>query len=364
MRTQARRLLRPAAGVAARPLSYQVSGSLALEAGGKPAAPGSGQVALTALAAPILRADLSGTSKPVSGSEGAFVVTAVGSGVSGLAEGDYVAPASSGFGTFRTYATAKEAEVIKVSSDLPPAYAAMLSAPACAAKLLEGVGAGDVVISTQAEKPVGQCLAQFAKAKGITLVNAVTADAANEEDSLKLLSELGGAEQLTVLDSFLGTPAFNEMVAELGPVKLALDATGCGRPVARLIQSLSAGGKLVSYDYGAVPKVDVAALLAHEGSAYADAIKSIASGKSIDMTTFSYQAWFDGIGKAEKEGLYAEMAGAFLDGTLDLWVEEHPLHDYDFAAMRASDPYYVRQIVLNKMDETPEDLAAAVKAAL
>eukprot|EP00968_Pinguiococcus_pyrenoidosus_P016872 scaffold1638_cov258-Pinguiococcus_pyrenoidosus.AAC.96 len=124
------------------------------------------------------------------------------------------------------------------------------------------------------------------------------------------------------------------------------------------------GGKLLTYSYGPAATVDVGTLLAAEGKPFADALAKVVAGKAIQTASFSYQQWYDSADAAEKTKLYAEMADRFLDGTLDVWVEEHPLHDFDFAKVRASDPYYVRQVILNKMTETPEDLVAQVKASL
>jgi len=198
-------------------------------------------VALKGLAAPIMQTDLVGTSEAVAGNEGVFEVTEVGSSVTELQVGDRVVPAKSGFGTFRTFATARPADVIKVSTELPPCYSSLLYAPALAHHLLTSFGdlkAGDVIVNSRAETSVGQCVAQLARARGLVVVNAPTDKAPDEEDSMKLLSELGGTEQTTCQHDFIGTPAFQKIAAELGPVKLALDAYGGGRPTARLVQAL------------------------------------------------------------------------------------------------------------------------------
>eukprot|EP00968_Pinguiococcus_pyrenoidosus_P016873 scaffold1638_cov258-Pinguiococcus_pyrenoidosus.AAC.97 len=230
-----------------------------------------------------MQTDLVGTSEAVAGNEGVFEVTEkpevpgscfgvpqVGSSVTELQVGDRVVPAKSGFGTFRTFATARvrsytfdvaehemasrlmtllsdfwkpsqPADVIKVSTELPPCYSSLLYAPALAHHLLTSFGdlkAGDVIVNSRAETSVGQCVAQLARARGLVVVNAPTDKAPDEEDSMKLLSELGGTEQTTCQHDFIGTPAFQKIAAELGPVKLALDAYGGGRPTARLVQAL------------------------------------------------------------------------------------------------------------------------------
>ena len=55
----------------------------------------------------------------IAGNEGAAEVAAVGSGVSGLAEGDIVVPTTPGFGTWRTFAVANAADVWKVPVKIP-----------------------------------------------------------------------------------------------------------------------------------------------------------------------------------------------------------------------------------------------------
>ena len=109
----------------------------------------------------------------------------------------------------------------------------------------------------------------------------------------------------------------------------------------------------------AAPKASVKGLLPGEEG---KAVEAIASAKGLNLASFALQAWNDKASAADREAMLAEAHGYFMDGTLDLFVEEHPLHDFDYAVKRCGQTS--RAIVLTDMDVKLEDVVADIKASL
>lgn len=221
-----------------RRLAYSVSPSLKVEPLAAAAAPSGSEVSLTMLAAPVTRGDLSGGKGPA-GLEGAGLVTAVGSSVSGVAVGDVV-QVKSGKGTFRSFLNVPQSDVFKIPEGLPPAYAALAGTVAAQAlRILSDFGPeGGVIVQNCAEQPVGVALAQLARAKGLTTVNVLSEGLMDAEDAAQLVSAVAGEDSVVCDAAYLGTPAFKRLAEGLGPVMLGVDAVGAGRHSAKMVQAM------------------------------------------------------------------------------------------------------------------------------
>ncbi|KAM4655789.1 enoyl-[acyl-carrier-protein] reductase, mitochondrial isoform 1-T1 [Amazona ochrocephala] len=147
---------------------------------------GDSDVHVKMLAAPINPADINmiqGTYAilsplpAVGGNEGVGEVLEVGSRVAALKRGDWVIPATSGLGTWRTQGVFPERMLLKVPSDIPVLCAATLSVNPCTAYRMladfETLAPGDSVIQNAANSGVGQAVIQIAKASGIKTINVV-----------------------------------------------------------------------------------------------------------------------------------------------------------------------------------------------
>ncbi|NXD62971.1 MECR protein, partial [Eolophus roseicapillus] len=147
---------------------------------------GDSDVHVKMLAAPINPADINmiqGTYAilsplpAVGGNEGVGEVLEVGRRVAALKPGDWVIPATSGLGTWRTQGVFPEQMLLKVPSDIPVLCAATLSVNPCTAYRMladfETLAPGDSVIQNAANSGVGQAVIQIAKASGIKTINVV-----------------------------------------------------------------------------------------------------------------------------------------------------------------------------------------------
>ncbi|XP_064381014.1 enoyl-[acyl-carrier-protein] reductase, mitochondrial isoform X2 [Dromaius novaehollandiae] len=147
---------------------------------------GESDVHVKMLAAPINPADINmiqGTYAilselpAVGGNEGVGQVVEVGSRVTSVKPGDWVVPADTGLGTWRTEAVFPEETLLQVPSDIPLLCAATLSVNPCTAYRMladfETLRPGDSVIQNGANSGVGQAVIQIAKASGIRTINVV-----------------------------------------------------------------------------------------------------------------------------------------------------------------------------------------------
>jgi len=221
------------------------------------AAPGAGQVLLRMLAAPVgafCLPAVAGHMKGVGGSgvagfEGVGVVESVGSGVSGLKEGDTVIPGMPGFGTWRERAVAGEKELLVIPSGVAAEEnATVLGASAAVAlRVLEDVGgalkSGDCVLVDGANGSVGIPLVQIAKAKGLKVVSVVGKGAFDFAEVEKMLKELGS--DAVVEESLASSSSFRKVAEEMKP-KLAVHTASSVDSSTALARSLAQGGILVA----------------------------------------------------------------------------------------------------------------------
>jgi trans-2-enoyl-CoA reductase len=182
----------------------------------------------------------------VSGHEGVGVVVAAGPNVKGLRVNDWVIPAQSGFGTWRSHALAAEESLCKIANDIPVEYAATLAVnPATAHLLLQSVQlqAGDVIVQNAANSSVGQIVIQLAKLRGIKTVNIIR-DRADYKEVVEQLKALGA--DVVVSEKFAASAEMKTVLSDLAAPKLALNGVG-GASATELVRLLGQGGTMVTY---------------------------------------------------------------------------------------------------------------------
>ncbi|KAJ3091773.1 hypothetical protein HK102_013479 [Quaeritorhiza haematococci] len=184
----------------------------------------------------------------VPGNEGLAEVVEVGDAVKDLAVGDWVIPATPGFGTWRKYASCKPNEVIKLDKrGISPVAAATITVNPCTAyRMLRDfvpLKPGDVVIQNGANSGVGQAVIQLCKAWGLKSVNVVR-DRPNLGELVTSLRDLGATEVVT--DTELRKSSVESMLKELGSPKLALNCVG-GKSATNLARLLGHSGCMVTY---------------------------------------------------------------------------------------------------------------------
>ncbi|KAL7621413.1 mitochondrial 2-enoyl thioester reductase [Parahypoxylon ruwenzoriense] len=236
----------------------------------------SSTVLLRSLAAPINPADVNliqgtygvkpsfssliGTAEPsaIPGNEGVFEVVAT-SATDRLAAGDWVIPAKTGFGTWRTHALAPADGLIRIDREgLTPVQAGTVSVNPCSAyRMLRDFVAdpalreGDWFIQNGANSGVGRAAIQLAALWGYRSVNVVRArPSAAETQALKDELTALGATHVVTEDEFRGR-GFRDMLAEWTRanregVRLGLNCVG-GASAQTMARSLGPGATLVTY---------------------------------------------------------------------------------------------------------------------
>lgn len=267
------------------------------------------EVQFDVLAFPINPADLltiegAYASKPPlpyqPGAESVGRVTAVGANVSHVKPGDLVLPLSrENWGQAKTVPGAM---VMKLPDDIDIHQAAMLKVnPATALLLLRtyvSLGAGEWVLQNAANSSVGQNVIRLAKREGLRTVNVVRRPELVDE-----LMAIGA--DVVVVDG----PNLAERIAEAtggAAIRLALDAVA-GPGVAVLADSLADGATIVTYG---LLSGEPAHVTAHQLVFRDITLKGFWLVKPLGAMTV-----------AAREALYADLAAAIADGTLDVPVE-------------------------------------------
>ncbi|CAJ2504257.1 Uu.00g116510.m01.CDS01 [Anthostomella pinea] len=210
---------------------------------------------------------LVGTTEPsvIPGNEGVFEV--VTSSATGLQKGDWVIPAKTGFGTWRTHAVSPADGVIKVEKHgLKPIHAGTVSVNPCSAyRMLRDYAdpplrEGDWFIQNGANSGVGRAAIQLGRLWGYQSINVIRARGSPEETQ-KLKDELLalGATKVVTDEEFLAKE-FKEEVAEWTRggregIRLGMNCVG-GKSAQTIAKSLGISGTMVTY--GAMGRQPVA----------------------------------------------------------------------------------------------------------
>lgn len=224
-----------------------------------------------------------GTAEPaaIPGNEGCFEVVKVGSGVKTLKPGDWVLPASTGMGTWRTHALVESADasLIRIpdgeEGTLTPVQAATVSVNPCSAHrmlrdFVDLVGlsvqayrtgeadGGAWFIQNGANSGVGRAAIQLGALAGLRSVNVVR-ERGTPEATEALRRELLGLGATAVvtesefLDRGFASRLREEWTRGAGPM-LGLNCVG-GRSATQMARVLGEGGTMVTY--GAMSKQPV-----------------------------------------------------------------------------------------------------------
>ncbi|EQC30238.1 hypothetical protein SDRG_12088 [Saprolegnia diclina VS20] len=302
---------------------------------------GQHEVALKFLAAPVNPADLSmvmggygikAALPAIGGNEGVARVTAVGQAVSTLKVGDRVIPAAAGFGTWRTEAVAKEAEVLVVPESIPVEYAATLAVNPCTAyRLLADfakLSKGDVIIQNGANSAVGQAVIQLAALRGIQTINVIREDT-DYAETVEHLKGLGAT--VVIADHYLGSADFKRLIADLPSPKAAFNCVG-GQNGLEITKVLAKGG--VAVTYGGMAREPV--MTSTTALVFND----------ISLRGFWMTEWAKHAPVEERKAMLKELADLMAAGKLRTWVETHPFSDFDGALEKVMNRSTKRKVVL------------------
>ena len=237
-------------------------------------------------------------------------------------------------GTWRQEAKAEEGALVKVANDIPAAYAATLSVnPATAYRLLRDfvqLKPGDVIIQNGANSMVGLAVIQMAREMGVRTINVVRADRPEVDTTIRLLTNLGG--DINILDTYLNSAGFNEVMRDLPPCKLAFNCVG-GEVATNLARVLAPNGTIVTY--GGMSKHPLT--VPFELLAY----------KQLQLKGFWMSKWYESHTRAEATAMLDDIAGQVRSKKLTFFYRMHDLDDFPYALAKATEPFQGRKVVLN-----------------
>jgi NADPH:quinone reductase-like Zn-dependent oxidoreductase len=266
----------------------------------------------------------------IGGSEGAGVVSEVGSGVADLDVGDLVNVY--GTGVWSTEVVADAASAAKLPNDIPVEAAATMSAPGTALALLENfatLNAGDVIIQNDAASTVGQAVIQLAKAKGVTTINVVNALPPTEYSELVARLHGLGAD-IVVPAEYVHTAEFDALLADVAAPVLALDAQG-GRDGANIARRVASGATMVM----------------HGGAA----------GEVVTLPT-EYNVKFESfVWEGLDSAAVAKLAPLIASGEMNTWLERHSFSSGFAGAVQACDDAENTREAVLVMDDAKADQA-------
>ncbi|EGX52525.1 hypothetical protein AOL_s00043g19 [Orbilia oligospora ATCC 24927] len=197
-----------------------------------------------------------GGKSAVPGNEGLVEIVSCGSKVNpSIRPGQWAIMSGPNFGTWRTYAQAREANLIMIpdKEGISPVQAATISVnPSTAYRMLNdfaGLEPGDYFVQNAANSGVGRSAIQIGRLWGLKSINIVR-DRPGIQKLKEELRSLGGTEVITEAEA----KDRRSMAKMTGgqPVKLALNCVG-GESATNLARILGQNGHLVTY--GAMSKL-------------------------------------------------------------------------------------------------------------
>lgn len=270
----------------------------------------------------------------MAGKECVGVVQKVGPNVKSLRVGDKVISGSVTMGAWREEAKASETNFLRVSKDLPNAYAATLHVNPCTAyRMLRDFVAlkpGDVIIQNAANSMVGLAVVQMAREMGVKTINVVRSDRPEALETVRLIENLGG--DINVLDTFVNTAEFREMIAELPPIRLAFNAVG-GDSATELLRVLAPGGHLVTY--GGMSKRPMTFPV------------DLIAQKQLHVDGFWISKWHETHSVDERAAMLEDISQMILNKKLSFFYEMHDFDDFEHALSASYEPFRLRKVVLN-----------------
>lgn len=302
------------------------------------AAPAANEVQVKMLAAPISGFDLASVkglrAGAGCGNEGVGIVTSVGSNVTGVLKNDHVVPVTPGVGTWATNINVDAGSVVTVSKEIPAEQAAMISGTGCLAfRLLEDfvtLSAGDVIVQNDAKSSVAKAIIQIAAKRGVQTINIIP-DHPDSDKTTEHLYSLGA--NIVVTESYLSTPKYNKLTAELGAPKLGINSRG-GSAASNLAKSLGDGATMVTYaGYRSEPvSIPTSTLL----------------DKGLTVKGFSYSRYLETATPEAKAEMVSTVSGLVQDGTITNFVLSSDFDNF-FTALSEAEFEFAERASLVKM---------------
>lgn len=236
-------------------------------------------------------------------------------------------------GTWRTHAVADETELIKVDKSVKPEYLACMAVNPCTAvRLLDDfvkLDKGDVIIQNGANSTVGVAVMQIAAARGIKTINIIRSRPDHAEMVEKMKTHGG---YIVDVDTYLNTPQFKRLIADLPKPKLALNCTG-GPAVTDMARLLAEGSTVVTY--GAMARQPLTLP------------SSLLIFKDIQFRGFWLSKWLETHTPAERDAMYSQVTDLFKADKLRLWSERHSFSSgFETALARSQAERRERKVLL------------------
>lgn len=152
----------------------------------------------------------------------------------------------------------------------------------------------------------------------------------NGDQVLRLLSNLGG--DINIPDNYLHTADFLELIADLPPIKLALNCVG-GEVATDMARVVGNGATMVTY--GGMSKQPIS--IPNDLIAY----------KNLSMKGFWISQWFESHSVAERKAMYDEITAMIQNKKLSFFFEMHDFDDFAHALKKSQEPFRLRKVVLN-----------------
>lgn len=146
---------------------------------------------------------------------------------------------------------------------------------------------------------------------------------------MRLLANLGG--DINVTDEYLGSSGFNEILAELPPIRLAINSVG-GNSVSDFARVLSNEGTIVSY--GGMAKKSLK--IPSELIAY----------KQIKLKGFWFHEWNLNSTLDKRREMLNEIVSAIREKKLSFFFESHDFDDFNYAFNQSQEPFRLRKTIL------------------
>ncbi len=147
---------------------------------------------------------------------------------------------------------------------------------------------------------------------------------------MRLLTNYGG--DVNVTDDFLKTESFQEILADLPPIKVGFNTVG-GESATDLLRSLGPNGTLVTY--GAMSRKALSVPF------------DLLTEKQLSLKGFWMSAWHETHSAAERQAMLHDIAGMIRDKKLSFQFELHDFDDFDFALKKSQESFRLRKVVLN-----------------
>ena len=131
---------------------------------------------------------------------------------------------------------------------------------------------------------------------------------------------------------YINTPDFNEIIADLPPIKLGFNCIG-GEGVAQMARIMGNNGTIVTY--GGMSKKPIS--IPPEILAY----------KNLSLRGFWISQWNATHSDEERSAMLNDIAGMIRDEKLSYFLEMHDFDDFDHALKNHLEPFKFRRVVLN-----------------